>query len=669
MKTLISFFAILFFSTGLFAQKFIQEWNKDYPVYGAYGGVNSIFPTTDGNLLLAGGGRINNVGTMFFMKTDTAGEVIWETNADEQFNSNWQYSNRIIQDNEGNYVIIGIYNPGFSLNTYFTKLSPEGTILGTHINGGQYDYQGGHDIIQTSDSGYLVSAQKENYGMGMCLALRKLDSDGRFTWDTTFVHPEDSTAIVGNFGRMAKINNTTFVLTGNRDYVPGSLEDLDIIQAKIRVFNDSVKLLRLTTYELSGANEKGYDILTLPNDEGFIMCGEGDNENNPGAKVGVIMRTDIAGNQIWKKTYTRALNSNTSFIGVLQDDDGNILVMARTQAGSSDVSLLKYSTDGALLQKTHLDNGWNETGYSMALDQDGKIYLGENHTSYSNVGTAMYKVKDICPVNTPEVALENDQPILGDNVIVHVQNTKDVWQFSLLLLKDSTVMATYMGNNGTLDFTASGLTNDDVSQGLVVSVIEPGVDCIKYSDTLYFEFICPVEAPAVSLGNSTPNIGDDVFVIVANTSEDWKYHLIKIMENIALDSVMGNGGTFTFTISGLTNVDVSEGLVVSTMLPGFNECMEYSDTLYFEFIDGVEDIYQNSLQIVPNPTQDYVTISDAEHQLSNLAVYNLSGKFILEKSALSAHNKIKLSDLPGGIYLFRITYDSGSSIYRKVLKQ
>ena len=574
MKTLSIFFAVLLFSSGLFAQKFIEEWVRDYPIYENYGGINAILPTPDGNLLTVGGCNINNIGTMFFMKTDTAGEPIWTTFAEEQFNSHGQFANRIIQDNEGNYVIIGTYNPGFSLNTYFTKLSPGGTILSTHVNGGEHDYQGGHDIVQTLDSGYLVSAQKENYGMGMCLAVRKLDTDGSFLWDTTFVHPEDSTAIIGNFGRMAKINDTTFVLTGHGDYVPGSLEDLDIIQAKIRVYNDSVQLLRLSIYELDGANERGYDILTLPDDEGCIMCGEGNNENNPGAKVGVIMRTDTAGNQIWKKTYSRALNSNTIFIRILLDDNGDILVMARTSAGSSDVSLLKYSTDGELLQKIHLDNGWNETGYSMALDQDEKIYLGEWHTSYSNVSTAIYKIKDICPVIAPEASLTDTILTPGSDVVVSIVNSNDAWQYSLLQINGEVTLSTYMGNGNNLDFMVSDLTNDDVSEGLVVSVIEPDVDCIKYSDTLFLRFF-----------------------------------------------------------------------------------------------DGVDDVYQSSLHITPNPVNEFITISDKENMISNLTIFNMKGQIILEEDdILSEQKKYNLSALSEGLYLFRITYKKGTTVYRKIVK-
>jgi len=487
MKTIVSFFAILLFSTGLFAQKFIQEWYVQLPGL-ASAQATAIMTTSNDQLFMAGYSNTNSsLGSMFFMKTDTAGNVIRTTFSEEQFSDTYQLANRLMEDIDNNYVMIGRYS--YHNSTYFTKLSPDGNVISTHINGSQWGYQGGHDVLQTVDSGYLVSAQHETYGMGMCTALRKLDASGNFVWDTTFVFPEDSTPIVGNFARMAKIDDSTFVVTGMRDYVPGSLEDLDVLMAKIRVWDDSVKVLKLKIFQQDGTKEQGYDIKVLSDNEGYIICGYGPNENNPGATVGLIMRTDTAGNLVWKKTYTRDLYSNTSFIRILLDKDENILVLARTQAGSSDATLLKYSLDGELLQKEHFDYGVNETVYDFTIDQDGKIFVAAGTSGFGNRDALLLKVKDICPVSTPEAALNDTILQPGEDVITHVLNTNETWSYSLIQINGEITLGNYMGNGSTLDFTASGLTNDDVSQGLVVSVIEPGVDCIKYSDTLYLEFV------------------------------------------------------------------------------------------------------------------------------------------------------------------------------------
>ncbi len=670
MKTLVTLFTCILSASTLFGQKFIQEWYIELPGLGTHAAATAILSTQDDKLLIAGPSNSSpNIGTMFFMKTDTTGNVIWTTFAEEQFNNTAQYASQLLEDSDNNYVMAGRYGP-YEGNTYFTKISPAGEIIKATVSDGQNGYESGYDAEQTADGGYLVAAQKSTYGSGISIALRKLDSLGGFEWDTSFVHPGKPGYINGKFLGMDKINDSTFVLTGQRDYIPGSAEDLDVLLAKVKIRDDTAFLIKLKIFQEDGTNEQGNDILVLPNDQGYIICGIGPDESSASYTDGIIMRTDTAGNLIWKRSYTRALYSQTGFLKVLLDDEDNILVLARTSLGSSDASLLKYSLDGDLLQKRHFDYGLNETAYDFAINPEGKIFISVGTLYYSSNPLALLlKVKDICPVIKPDAVLEDTQPVMGSDVVVHVQNTSDVWNYSLLQINGEVTLGTYAGNGGTLDFTAGGLTNDDVSQGLVVSVIEPGVDCIKYSDTLYPVFICPVETPEAAVADPTPNIGDDVVVTVSNTSDDWKYSLIQINGNITLGTTMGNGGSYDFIASGLTNDDVSAGLIVSAGLPAVEECIEYSDTLYPEFVDGIEDLYQNSLLIAPNPFHNTITISDTEHKLSKLVVYNMNGQMILEKSALPEHRNINLSTLPRGLYFFRITYREGTSVFRKVVKE
>jgi len=110
MKTLNSFFAIFFFSTGLFAQKFIQEWYVQLPGL-ASAEATAIMATSNDQLLMAGYSKTSSsLGTMFFMKTDTAGNVIRTTFSEEQFSDPSQFANLMIEDIDNNYVMIGYYS-------------------------------------------------------------------------------------------------------------------------------------------------------------------------------------------------------------------------------------------------------------------------------------------------------------------------------------------------------------------------------------------------------------------------------------------------------------------------------------------------------------------------------------------------------------------------------
>ncbi len=673
MKTTFTLFAMLLLSTGLFAQKFIQEWYVQIPAFTYMAEATAIITTPDNNLLVTGPvkslTRYN--GSMFYLKVDTAGNAIWLTHAEEQFDNRFQRAYRLKKDNEGNFVMIGTYPHVYDHITYFTKISPSGDILNTTVNGGQGTYQGGYDIEQTADSGFLVAAYDDNYWNGPSLAVRKLDNEGRFIWDTTFVDA-DTNLIGGRFYAMDRVDDTTFVLTGIRDYIPGSAEDFDIFFAKIRVYDDSVKMLNLKVYE-GEYNDRGYDIMTLPGEQGFIICGKGPNENNTMVTQGILMRIDTAGNTVWKKTFARSLNSNTIFGRVHLNADNDIVVLANAanSVGNSETALLKYSLNGDLLQKTYFNYTAGDqrvTPYDFTIAQDGKIYVAASNMVQGNGYALLLKVKDGCPLHAPEVSLENEQPVLGEDVTVHVQNTNDAWQYNLLQINGDKNLGTYMGNGETLDFTATGLNNEDVADGLAVSVIEPGVDCIKYSDTLFPEFICPVETPVVSLVNPTPALGEDLVVRVLNTNDALQYKLIQVNDEVLLGTATGNGGTYDFSIPGLTNDDVSAGVFVTVMLPGFSECAATSDTLFPRFIDGIEESCQRSLQITPNPFRDYLIITDALHTLSTITVYNTAGKQMTIKKLQPVNNKIILPELPTGLYIIKVTYQNGVSLFRKVLK-
>ncbi len=261
MKTLITFFGIILFSGSLFGQKFVQEWYIDLPGLQYFSQANAIISTHDDHLFIAG--QNNNpptIGSIFFMETDTSGNVIQLTSAEEQFSNTAQVPNGLIENRDNNFVMVGNYSDF----TYFTRLSSEGEVLNTTMDGSQTTYRGGYDVEQTLDGGYLVTAYNAIYESGRCLALRKLDATGHFIWDMTFLHPDNVTPIVGYFSRMDKINDSTFVITGSRNYAPGGAADGDVLLCKIRVFNNSIQMLNLSIFEQNGTNEKGHDILVLP---------------------------------------------------------------------------------------------------------------------------------------------------------------------------------------------------------------------------------------------------------------------------------------------------------------------------------------------------------------------------------------------------------------------
>ena len=410
MKTLSAFLTIFLFSTGLFAQTFVQHYYKVLPGLGTHSQAQAIILTQDNNLFIAGPNNSSSAsGNMFYMKTDTAGNVIQTTFSDTQFNDTYQTACRLMEDANNDFLMMGEYS--YYHKTYFTRLSSAGVPLSTHVNGAQYGFQGGSDMVPMQDAGFLVASGCHIWQFGDALALRKLDTDGNFIWDTILTYPTASSKISGNFARMASIDDSTVVITGTRN----SSGDLDMFLMKIRFWNDSVKILQFKIIEKPGTNEHGYDVLALPNNQGYIVCGDGANDNNNNYFDGIITRLDMAGNVVWKQIYTRAVNSDNRFMRVRLDNNGDIIVLARTNGGSDDVTLLKYSLNGVQLEVAFFDlNLQNETAFDMAIGPDNKIYVSAGTLYFGNeVKSLLLCVGNGTPAPSPTVPVSNWALIMG----------------------------------------------------------------------------------------------------------------------------------------------------------------------------------------------------------------------------------------------------------------
>jgi len=513
MKRISTIILLTIFSLSLFAQKFIKEW--EIPLEGMFGertGLSVITTTPDNNLFIAGLGTRTGYGNLYFMKLDTTGEEIFTTFAEEQY-SNYRSVSHVIIDNQNNFDVIGYYDA--NRNTYFTQLSEDGEILNTTTSGEQYGFREGFDIEQTVDSSYIVSSKYYDYYAHECLALRILDKTGDFILDTIF-RDTNGEFIKGCFAGMAKINDSTFILTGYSDTLTPSGPKLDKMFAKVQLSNNIVHLLNLKVYPIEGTSESGNDILVLPNEQGYIISGDAPN-NNTSSRAGTLTRIDTDGNIVWERTYARTSNGMTTFYRIHLDSDTNIVVLARTGGGSLDATLLKYSPNGDLLHKKHFDDGTNESPYDFIITESGKIFV----TICTGNSSMLLKVKDICPLTNPITNISDTLPKPGEDITVTIENTNANWVYSLVQINGEETIDSQLGNGDNLSFIVSGLTNDDVANGIVVSVIEPDVDCIKYSDTLYLEFYDGIGEINNHHFNICPNPFKNEISISSENENEW----------------------------------------------------------------------------------------------------------------------------------------------------
>ena len=77
---------------------------------------------------------------------------------------------------------------------------------------------------------------------------------------------------------------------------------------------------------------------------------------------------------------------------------------------------------------------------------------------------------------------------------------------------------------------------------------------------------------------------------------------------------------------------------------------------------------EDRVRVFPNPTNGVVTIMGKLNG-TTLQVYNVLGAQVMQRELSSEQNLLDISDLPSGVYMFRITTANGSSVVKKVIKR
>lgn len=145
--------------------------------------------------------------------------------------------------------------------------------------------------------------------------------------------------------------------------------------------------------------------------------------------------------------------------------------------------------------------------------------------------------------------------------------------------------------------------------------------------------------------------------------------LITITENNG-DLVSSNGTSYQWLLNGDTipgatgqNYTPTVNGVYSVITTAFNGCSG-TGTYNLQNV-SVQELLQNSVNVMPNPTKGMLTINAGEEV--SVVVYNVIGELVYNSNVKQITHTIDLMQNERGVYMVKITNAANSSIVKRVV--
>jgi hypothetical protein len=327
----------------------------------------SVQQTMDGGFIIAGHtsenllGRIQLDYDVWLVKTDDLGNMLWNrtfggTGEDRAYS--------VIETSDSGYVITGVtqsFGAG-GRDAYLIKTDKTGTLQWESTFGGSgNDYA--YDVALTYDGGYILVGTSPCINGGNDIYLVKVTDIGNMDWATTFCAYYDA-----NARSVIQAYDGGFVLAGDK-YIGAGMRVGWLI--KTNSSGDLEWSRELTKHHVY---DYGMSVAHTA-DSGYIVCGHGFNYPDAGFDTW-LTKCSESGNAEWfyhygGEEYEYANSVRSTF-------DGGYILTGRTQsygAGGDDLYIVK--TDCSGIMEWESVYGWTNTdvGRSVQLTSGGGFII------------------------------------------------------------------------------------------------------------------------------------------------------------------------------------------------------------------------------------------------------------------------------------------------------
>ncbi|HLV23744.1 MAG TPA: T9SS type A sorting domain-containing protein [Moheibacter sp.] len=407
-------------------------------------------------------------------------------------------------------------------------------------------------------------------------------------------------------------------------------------------------------FGLSGISvPEGWDMKILPMEDGGVIAGW------VGTGVGMLMRYDASGNEVWDAPLEVASpDSSNPFasIGELAGlSDGSFIAFIHAKGTSWGVNSLlwaqRYDADGVSVWDNPIQVSTQTlmSNRRYPLLQDGDTtYLGYYGSTGFRFDSFLQRIN---PDGTLPWGIDGSAFGTDDNFyemetsIAFIPGTDHIWAAANITDSNQSIygLSVQKFNKETgepmLDFFGKTIFPVNADNWVHVG----GMQLANQKPLILF-------STGISDGTNPIQLG------VVYLDEDGEFAWEEEYKMIATSN--GNKGRYDFT----QNVDGQSVAVWTEPREGISKA--YAQNIIVEDeTAGVSDLNTSNISVYPNPTSGMLNI-DSKVSIQKIEIFSMTGQLLKKVEKTTTLN---LSDLGKGVYVIRISPEKGTSLTKKII--
>ncbi len=258
------------------------------------------------------------------------------------------------------------------------------TVTGTawvHTWGGNSDDRA-KGVVSDDSGNVYVAGWTRSFGLGPAsILLLKYDAAGNMLWSKTWGGTGDEVA------------KALFLDSAGNLYLAGATSsfgagDSDVVLLK---YDSNGNILWQRTW--GGSGSEGADALIIDSLDNIYVAGM-TRSFGTGEPDVALLKYDSNGNLLWQRVWDKGDIDYATSLAV--DDDGNLYVCGNTYsfgAGEGDALVLKYDSSGNLVWDRTWGGSDNDFAYGAAIDESGNLLVTGNTRNVAEAAIAAFLLK------------------------------------------------------------------------------------------------------------------------------------------------------------------------------------------------------------------------------------------------------------------------------------